>query len=181
VRVVKLLVHILPSRPATRLIPCLALLGLLALLLRDSDSLANAGLFQSGLPTPAELATLTPTETLAPTSAPLATATLPGTGSLPSATWTVLPQPTPEATMTALASPTVPPQSAGGTTLEPNSDEEPRYPGEKAKLRLRLRTLFDSLALGVSYLWLACGIGLMVLLAVALTWVWLEGRHSSER
>jgi len=163
------------------LLPWLATVGIVALLWRV-DSAATAGLFQSSLPTPAEWATPTSdVATAAPTlAAPVLTATVPQMEMSPTATWTAEPEPTLDVPVTPTAAPTASPKPAPATGFPEGPGEDARYPEEQAGLRFGWRTLVDALALGVSYLWLACGIALFVLLVLLLLWLLLRGRRSTS-
>lgn len=105
--------------------------------------------------TPTPLPTETPTATPAPTETPEPTLT--PTAVVPTATDTVVP-----------ASP-VPTEVAGD-----------RYADEDSNLRFDWRLLFDSVALGLSYLWLGCGA--LLLLAVPLFFfvLWFLGKRREE-
>jgi len=166
-------------RPALSLVPWLGLLCLFGLVLWRPGALATAGLFQSDLPTPTESATSTSVvETpVSPPISPTLTLTSPLTGTLPTSTWTAQPEPSPGPSATATWSPTALPEPTPGAEVTPSEGAEPRYPVGQADLKFRWRTLIDSIALGVSYLWLVCGIALFVLLGVAFAWAWLRGRR----
>ena len=175
-------VCVLQLRPVLRLVPWLGFLGLLGLVVWRPGALATAGLFQSGLPTPVE--SVTPTsmaETpVTPPIGPTLTLTSPLTGIPPTSTWTVQPEPSAVPLATATWSPTASPEPSPGAAVTPSEGSGPRYPAEQANLRFSWRALIDSIALGVSYIWLVCGITLFVLLGLALVWAWLRGRRPAE-
>jgi hypothetical protein len=164
-----------------KLVPWLLLTCLMAAVLWRTQALAGASLFQSDVPTPTEVASPTPevpTPTTAPVTPTLTVAPV-STETLPTVTPMVPPTPTPEPpTAAPTATATMAPQRVATRSPAPISDEAQRYPDEEANLRFRWRTLFDSLALGVSYLWLVCGVGLVALLVLLLVVFWLKGRRS---
>jgi len=171
-----------------RLIPWLLLPVLMAVLLWHTQALATAGLFQSGLATPTTSASPTslaatpgvptppaPGLTVAPTlieMSPTLTPTLPVTSPAVS---TALPDGS--RLPTSLA--TVSSRPATLATSAAVSDGSQRYPEGDANLRFSWRTLIDSLALAVSYLWLACGIVVFLLFVSLLVFRWLKGRRST--
>jgi hypothetical protein len=155
---------------------------LLAALLWRTDIAAVSGLFQSPqtptatqpptvipteLPTevPAELPTEVPTQvpTETPTQTPLATPTY---TSVP--TGTLVP-----ASATPVLSPTV--------EFEATPAGAERYPTEDTSLKFDWGVLFDSLALGISYAWLCCGILLFVSIPVVFVIVWVVSKRRQEQ
>jgi hypothetical protein len=168
-------------RSSLKLIPWLLLTCLMTAVLWRAQALAGAGLFQSDVPTPTGVASPTPevpTPTTAPVTPTLTVAPV-STETLPTVTPEVPPTPTPgPPTAAPTTAPAIVPQPVATASPAPISDEARRYPDEEANLRFRWRTLFDSLALGVSYLWLACGVGLFALLVLLLAVFWLKGRRS---
>lgn len=177
---------------------CAVLLALvlLALSFGQDDLAATSGLFQSPEtatveptatvltsepPTPTEPVELptatgepvTPEATSTPT--PAEPPTEPPTGEAPTAV-TKEPMPTEpiiEPTETAPAATEVPPESAGVEETEPPS----RYSDDESSLVFDWGTLFDSLALGLSYGWLCCGIVLTIGLPVLFVALWSRSRR----
>lgn len=176
----------------------LAGLALTCLLWRAQNwsSAATAGLFQSEQMSPAATPTL-PAVTAVPTSG-LSVTPEPASSSTP-ATEPVLPtaalptepiSSTLESTNTAVPT-EAPPTLLPGATLAASptaasglpeaTTEPPRYPAEEADLRYDWGMLFDSLALGVSYLWLACGVVVLLgVLAIVLT-LWVTNRQRQDK
>jgi hypothetical protein len=164
----------------------LALLLLVALLWRI-DLAATSGLFQSPPEetptlesttepaTPVVTATLALTPTLAPTEAP--TATL---------------QPTLTVEPTSTMEPTAPPTEAPPTATlvpsptsdagEPEAEQEPqRYADEDANFVFDWSMLVDTVALGASYIWLCCGVLLLVGLPVLFIALWVVSKRRKEQ
>jgi hypothetical protein len=155
---------------------------LLAALLWRTDIAAVSGLFQSPqTPTatqpptvfPTELPTETPTElpTEAPTQVPTEVPTqtplaIPTNTSVP--TGTVAP-----ASATSVFSPTV--------ELEATPAGSERYPAEDTSLKFDWGVLFDSLALGISYVWLCCGVLLFVTIPVVFVILWVVSKRRQEQ
>jgi hypothetical protein len=68
-------------------------------------------------------------------------------------------------------------------TSEPDVGEagEPvRYPEEESNLRFEWGMLFDSVALGLSYIWLLCGVVLVLSLAGLFVALWLASRRNAQ-
>jgi hypothetical protein len=148
----------------------------LAAVLWRTDLAAISGLFQSpATPTAtSEVPTAAPTPSEAPTE-------LPTTAPTPTATFTptlttVPPTPTIEVTLTptetlATATPAL------SATVE--ADESGRYASEDATLRFDWGMLFDTVALGLSYLWLCCGI--LLFLSIPVVFVLLSVASKRKR
>jgi hypothetical protein len=119
--------------------------------LGQADSAALAGLFQSP-------PTVTPTSEALPTPAIEITPTL-------------VEAPVITATM---------PVDAGSE----EGDSTPvrgRYPDEGSDLEFEWGMLFDSMALGLSYVWLCCGVGFMLLLPLFFLALWVAVRRRRRR
>jgi hypothetical protein len=64
---------------------------------------------------------------------------------------------------------------------EPEAASEPqRYPEDTANLEFEWGTLFDSVALGISYVWLCCGVLLLLGLPLLLAVLWLRSKQRRE-
>jgi hypothetical protein len=185
------------------LTPLLLISFLLATLLWHADLDASGGLFQSSPATPTELPTSTetaepspaPTESAEP-SAPTETATetalTPDATEMPTPTSTPVPTEPPTATLpptetaapTATETPLSPTATDTGLPATPLTTEPPegdRYAEEDSNLRFDWSLLFDSVALGLSYVWLCCGA--LVLLAVPVFFVvlWIAGKRREQQ
>ena len=171
-------------RAVLRLAPWVLVSLLLAAALWRTDLAAVSGLFQSP---PSATATSEP-PTATPTEEPTALATETPTVELPTDTptpeATVPPTVPPAATSSATALPTAtlePSPTPGETTPEPTTTtevgtEDSRY-NENADLAFDWGTLFDSVALGVSYLWLCCGILLLFAVPVTFVVLWVASKR----
>jgi hypothetical protein len=183
-------------RGRLRLLPWLCVALLIGLVLSHTN-LASVGLFQSIVPTdPFQSVLPTPVETvtsLPEVPSPTSTVALPETTTVPTlpAELPTAEAPTPEPAQTAtsqpLASPTeaLPEQPAVPEMATPATAaataEEQRYPQEKADLRFDWPVLLDSLALGISYLWLVCGIVLLLVAIVVLAYLWLSSKGHLQK
>jgi hypothetical protein len=173
-------------RAVLRLTPWVLISLLLAAILWRTDLAAVSGLFQSPptatvtseppTATPTEEPTETPTVEL-PTDTPPPTATLeptapPVSTSVPTAlpTATLEPSPVPAET-TSTPTPTA--------TVEAGA-EDSRYTPE-GDLAFDWGMFFDSVALGVSYLWLCCGILLLFAVPVAFAVLWVASKRREEQ
>jgi hypothetical protein len=166
-----------------RLAPLVLVSFLLAVAMGRTDLAASPGLFQSpptaepASPTPEPTATLAATEPVAPTAeptqAPVPTAVpteIPPTATQPPPPPTVAP-PTP--TFTPL--PTI---GAGGPQATP--DEGQRYTDEDTRFAFEWGTLFDSVALGASYIWLCCGVFVLILIPLLFIVLWMASRRRRQ-
>jgi hypothetical protein len=179
---------------------------LLGALLSRTDLAATGGLFQSppesplatptqaptvvptAIPTETTAATATavppdegPTETVAPESSPTlvpptptATVQVPAATPTPTATATATPTPTaviPTATAVPSATSTPTPSSAGGGE---------RYPEGESNLLFDWSMLVDSLALGLSYAWLCCGVIVLLGLAALFVALWAASKRREQ-
>jgi hypothetical protein len=101
----------------------------------------------------------------------------------PAETSQPLPSPTQvTSTPTATPVPTTPalPTATPVPSATPAPDSE-RYPEGESNLRFEWGMLFDSVALGLSYIWLCCGV--LVLLGIPLFFLllWVASRRQRER
>jgi hypothetical protein len=169
------------AKAALRLSPWLLASLLLAALLWRSDLAAMGGMFQSSPPIaqPTAVPTLTPTATsegvppTVTTEAPVPTATIGGptetatieaipeqpTVALPA---TLVPTNVPSPTASPTETPVLPtetplPPTPTSTPTAADLDEGQRYSEEDSNLLFDWSMLFDSVALGASYIWLCCG------------------------
>lgn len=177
-------------RALLKLAPWMLVSLLLAAVLWRTDTAAISGLFQSvqsPLPTatalpptaiPTEAPTLVPTQ--ASTVAPTVTEAI-----TPTATLTATETATPTATATATGTATVMPSATPLSSPSPALDETPvdsgRYPGEDPTLRFDWGMLFDSVALGVSYVWLCCGVLLLLGIPVVFVILWVVSKRRKEQ
>jgi hypothetical protein len=181
-------------RALLKLAPWMLVSLLLAAALWRTDTAAISGLFQSvqsPLPTATALPpTATPTEapTLAPTQAPTEASTVAPTVTeaiIPTATLTPTETATPMATATVTGTATVVPSATPLSSPSPTLDETPvdsgRYPGEDPTLRFDWGMLFDSVALGVSYVWLCCGVLLLLSIPVVFVILWVVSKRRKEQ
>lgn len=185
-----------------RLSPWVLASLLLAALLWHPELAATGGLFQSPQDTP------TPTPTLVPTLAPTATAevlpsaTATGEAPAPTATETAPPAPpteTPILAITATMVPTNPPTptaiptetpvvptatlapaAATSTPVPAEQDGTERYAQEDSNLLFNWTMLFDSVALGLSYVWLCCGLLVLVGVPIFFIALWAAGRRREQ-
>ncbi|MBN1661076.1 MAG: hypothetical protein JXA93_21965 [Anaerolineae bacterium] len=182
-------------RAVCQLGPWIVLSLFLVAVLGQADSAALAGLFQSPptvTPTTEALPTPTPTIETEPTVTPTLEAT-------PTLTPTI--EPTPTLAPTSLPLPTEAPDLQPAPTVEsieaqpitatmPVDSEgvEPgsvpvrdRYPDEGSNLEFEWGMLFDSMALGLSYVWLCCGALFMLLLPLFFLALWVAARRRRQR
>ncbi len=175
---------------------------LLGAVLWRTDLAAVSGLFQSDLqqspltptatsPPPTAVPTQVPTQapTAAPTVAPTsevtstpvatATATLEATATALPAPPTETPTLEPSATPTT-ALPSATPVLSPTAEVQPTVDESQRYPDEDTALRFDWGMLFDSVALGVSYIWLCCGILLFLAVPLVFVLLWVASKRRTE-
>jgi len=179
-------------KAALRFAPWLLASVLLTAGLLQTDLAATAGLYQS--PSGASQSPLSPTPTTAapsPTTAPTEAPTAPqmtptGTDTPPpvtgvptptvttelppTATWTPSTTPTLEPTATATLPPTV-------TPVASPTDSNGRYATEDSNVVFELGTLFDSVALGLTYVWLCCGVLVMMGIPLAFIILWLASKR----
>jgi hypothetical protein len=162
---------------------------LLAAVFVGIDPAATWGLFQSPPPTttqsplptdtvppPTEIPALTPTEIVTPTQAPIVTATAILTPTfapteIPPTATTAPPVPT--ATLAPSVTPAV-------SVPEATTEESQRYPTEDANLKFDWGMLFDSVALGASYVWICCGVLLLVLVPVFSIVLWVANKRRQQ-
>ena len=157
----------------------------MALFLWRADLLASTGLFQSPLPTEPGVEPTSPLPP--PPDTPVITGTAPLTVTLEP---TLPPEPTeapteivptatelPTATATSAPEPTATPAPS-----EPTAEGRSRYADEDAGFVFEWGALIDSLALGVSYVWLCCGVFLLLLLPAFFIglWAWSRRRRRPE-
>ena len=169
------------AKALIKLSPWILVSLLLALGLQRADLVATSGLFQSpATSTPPTEPSATPevpeptaTEALPPTSPP--TPTLMPTATEVPATPTALP---PTATFTP--PPTVESVRATPTPTQ-TIDERRRYAEEGTDLVFEWGTLFDSVALGVSYIWLCCGVLVFLLIPVIFIVLWAASRRRKQQ
>ncbi len=187
-----------------RLSPWVLASLLLAALFWHPELAATGGLFQSPQDTP------TPTPTLAPTLAPTATAEIlpsaTATAEAPAPTTTetatIPPSPpteTPVLAVTATLVPTNPPTPtpvptetpviptatlapavATSTPVPAGQDGTDRYAQEESNLLFNWTMLFDSVALGMSYVWLCCGVLVLVGVPIFFISLWVAGRRREQ-
>jgi hypothetical protein len=167
------------------LVPWFVAVGLLAVVLAEADLEAMPGLFQSVLPTVALPPTSIPSPSIAVTEALTPTSTLPPP-TIP-ATNTLAPPATESPTQAPVPAistepPPVPPATEPPALVaSPPPAEEERYPQEAANLRFDWRMLFDSAALGIAYLWLACGLVLFLVVSAVFAYLWWSGARRRQR
>jgi hypothetical protein len=77
---------------------------------------------------------------------------------------------------------TVPP-SPTSTTVEATAtpDERQRYAEEDSNLRFEWGMLFDSVALGLSYAWLCCGVLVLVAVPIVFLILWVAHRRRQQQ
>lgn len=169
------------AKAVLKLSPWILVALLLALGVLRADLVATSGLFQSPpTTTPTSQATATsevpettptgalPTSPPTPTLAPTAPMTeIPPTATEQPATPTTL---APTATFT-------PPPTAGSAAPTATVDDRQRYADEGNGLIFEWGTLFDSVALGVSYLWLCCGVFVFLLIPLVFLVLWVASRR----
>jgi hypothetical protein len=169
------------ARALLRLSPWIVASLALTLGVLRADLVATSGIFQSP-------ATSTPTtEATATSEVPEATVTAPPTSTyqptqtpMPTATVTVAPATATPTLMAPTATASVPPtvQSVSPTATV---DERQRYADEGTDLIFEWGTLFDSVALGVSYIWLCCGAVIFVLIPFVFIVLWVAGRRRNQQ
>jgi hypothetical protein len=194
-------------RGALKLAPWFLALLFVVFLVWRPDLSASPGLFQSGVPTATDEPP-TPVPTLTPTTAP--SATLPATESpmasptagatTPVATLTVPPETSPTHTATSLPSATLPPTEAATSTPSPTWTPAPptatlipsatlpaeggpdhqRYAEGDSAYRFEWGMLVDSFALAASYLWLCCGVLLLVAVPIVFIVLWVASRRRNQ-
>jgi hypothetical protein len=179
------------AQALVKFMPWFLLSLLFVLVAWHADIAALSGLFQSS---PVETATSAPpppnTPTPVPTNTPTNTPVAPA-DTTPVVTTTLTPSPTievtltPTPTLTPSATPTLTPtetMTAPATveptpTLEESGAGGQRYPQDPSDLSFEWGMLFDSVALGLSYVWLGCGILVFVTIPVAFVVLWVASRR----
>ncbi len=181
-----------------RLIPWLLIAFVVTFALLRADLAVTGALFQSpegtfqspALPTaepaapptmavPTEAPTFTPA-VVEPTvpgaeAAPIVTATLEMTA-------TVAPTAEPTITVTAVVTPTSAPAEATPEGILETPAQEPTTPSDRyaegdSGLRFEWGMLFDSVALGLTYVWLACGVLILLGIPAFFGVLWLVSRR----
>jgi len=109
-------------------------------------------------------ATITPTETPSPTATP----TQPPPTQEPTATWTPAPQPT------------ATPEPVSTTQTEVSSQTRRHYVRGDSNVVIQWGMLIDSLALGISYAWLAIGVLIGVGLPILFVVLWVRTRRNGS-
>jgi cytoskeletal protein RodZ len=182
-------------RALLRLTPWMLVSLLVAAVLWRTDTAAISGLFQSvqspvatptalpptAIPTqePTQVPTEVPTE--ASTAEPTATEAITATATVtPSATMTATPAATATAEATATAAPSATTQPSPSPSPEATAVESGRYP-EDPTLKFDWGVLFDSVALGISYVWLCCGVLLLVSIPVLFVILWVVSKRRQEQ
>jgi hypothetical protein len=147
-------------------------------------------------PTPTQQAPVVPTATVATgvatsTDAPTSEPGLPTSTGAPVPTDTVTPatgatavptvpaSPTATATLPAATSTLLPPPTVAATQVQAPT-ESLRYPDSDSGLSFDFGMLFDSLALGVSYLWLCCGVLLLFAIPVIFAVLWVASQRRKQ-
>jgi outer membrane biosynthesis protein TonB len=183
------------AKTALRLGPWIAVSILLVASFWQTDLAAVGGLFQSPQDTPTPTLTLTPTLTptsgtgpstpetpvATATSIPVVTPTETAEAPAPTVTPAESPQPSPSPTLpdstpTAVAPPTQTPEPSATPT-----PENERYPEGESDLRFEWGMLFDSVALGLSYIWLCCGVLVLFGIPAFFLVLWVAGRRQRQR
>jgi len=148
----------------------------------QADLAATTGLFQS--PPTDEPPAIAPTDEPPPLSSPEpsegittdATVEPPPTATLePTATQEPAPTDTPSPEPTATE-----PGATATWTPEPGAEEgetRGRYATGEPELEFEWGMLFDSLALGLSYIWLCCGVVVLLGILAAFAAVWIASRR----
>jgi hypothetical protein len=165
-------------RGLLKLSPWLLASLLLTVAALGTDSAVVSGLFQSPpTVTPTVDVTLTPevSPTLPPTEAPSATPPPVEPTTTPPPTLTPVPTETPPPP----TSPPSPTEAPSATLVEPTvmPDEQGRYADEDTGLKFEWGMLFDSAALGLSYLWLCCGVFIVLGIPVFFVILWVAGKR----
>jgi cytoskeletal protein RodZ len=173
------------AKAVLRLSPWMLVSLALALGVLRADLIATSGIFQSP-------ATSTPTsEATATSEVPEATATeaqptiQPTQTLVPTATMTDVPptateEPATPTTLAPTATITLPP-AVDSVAATPTVDERQRYADEGTGLVFEWGTLFDSVALGVSYLWLCCGLFVFLLIPLVFVVLWVASRRRGQQ
>ncbi|MGD8623258.1 MAG: hypothetical protein PVJ34_01885 [Anaerolineae bacterium] len=168
------------ARAILKLSPWIAVALFLVAAFWGSDTAALSGLFQSPPTlTPTVSATDTPeaTATLPPTEVPAETPTLPPTETPLPPTATVTDTPLPAATEADLAPPGDETPGVEGTPgQEGDQDDRQRYAEGESDLKFEWPMLFDSVALGLSYAWLCCGVLILVGIPLIFIVLWVASR-----
>jgi len=172
---------------ALKLCPWVLAALLLVAVFWQADLAATTGLFQSP-PTAAPPTTTPPA--LIPTSTPLAVPPLAPTEAITAeATVELTPTATLELTATPEPIPTETPSPQATAieevptatwTAEPTAEEgdtEGRYAEGESGLQFEWGMLFDSVALGLSYIWLCCGVVILVGIPVLFAILWSASRR----
>ena len=188
------------TKAALRLSPWVIAALLLAALLWYPDLAATGGLFQSPQATPTPTPTATPTATTevqpsaTPTSEapePAATETAAPPVATPTqtpgavATATLVPTNPPTATPVPTETPVVPtqtpaPQVPTSTPAAADQDDAERYAQEDSNVLFDWTMLFDSVALGLSYVWLCCGVLILLGVPVFFVLLWVSARRRAQ-
>jgi hypothetical protein len=173
-------------RAIARLSPWGVAALLVAIVLRQADLNANSGLFQSPPKATATAVPTTPVPTDTPLPEPTATLT-------EAPTVTLVPSDTPEptasptevsatATMTPTeVSPTVTPiPSPDSVESAAETEGDQRYSNDDSDLKFEWSMLFDSVALGISYLWLCCGVLVLMGIPVFFVILWVVSKRRQQ-
>jgi hypothetical protein len=193
------------ARAILKMVPWLVAALLMTALIWRTDLAAIAGIYQSpsGVfqsppeetatpvpPTDAPTAeptvpriTATPTEEVAatpttePTSVPAATAP-PTITPVPSAT--LFPTLTSTPSATALPTLTTVPLATQSVDQGEPTPDDPRYSEGDSNLRFDLGMLFDSVALGLTYMWLCCGVLVLFGIPVVFIILWVASKRQAQ-
>jgi hypothetical protein len=178
-------------RALLKLSPWVLVSLLFAAVLWHTDLAAFSGLFQSPATPTATSELPTPTETLAPTETPTVAPTeeptvAPAETTVVTPTETLVPTeavpPTAENTATATtAPPSATPQPTATLASGATPDESQRYPDEGQQLKFDWGMLFDSVALGLSYVWLCCGILIFVSIPIIFVILWVMSKRRQQQ
>lgn len=178
-------------RSLLKLSPWVLVSLFLAAVVWRTDLVATSGLFQSPPtatatprpPAPTDTPTVTPTVALTPTmeitptleatATPTVTATVPLTP-------TEVP-PTPTATEVPPTATLAPSPTTEMATPEATPDDRQRYADENANYLFEWGDLFDSVALGASYIWLCCGVFVLVLIPILFLALWVASRRRQQQ
>jgi hypothetical protein len=171
-------------RPWAKFLALMGALLFLILMLWHVDPDPSSGLFQSPPEATATSAQATATEVLTPTATLTPTVTL-----TPPLRQTQPPAATAE-TVTAEPSvtpleqtPTESPSPLPSLTPTPGTGEDEgtgRYAQGDEGFVFEWGTLFDSFALGASYVWLCCGVFLLVLVPISFLALWVASKRRSQ-
>lgn len=188
-------------RGALRLAPWILASLLLVVLWWQPDLTAAGGLFQSPQDTPTPTIEPTATPELEPSATPTLESVPPTATSEAPPTDVPAPQPTetpalaitptmvPTNSPTPTLVPTETPVSPTPTTLPstltstpaPGADGEgERYATEDSNLLFDWKLLFDSVALGLSYVWLCCGGLIIVSIVIFFVVLWISARKRQK-